>query len=71
MTAFARALAAFRLQQPAQVQAETDALVARVLGPLEELSRDFDATLGRMCADGNLPDRRTHRRPLTRKETTR
>lgn len=58
MTAFTRALAAFRLRQPAQVQAETDALAARLLAPLDALSHDFAAALGRMHADGPFPDRR-------------
>lgn len=71
MSAFAQALAAFRLQQPAEVRAETDALVARVLAPLDELGREFDAAVGRMCADGSLPDRRKHHRPLPLKETAR
>ncbi|MBD7987138.1 hypothetical protein H9645_03760 [Luteimonas sp. Sa2BVA3] len=58
MTGFAKALAAFRVRQPAQVQAETDAMVARLLAPLDELARDFQTELGRMHADGSLPDRR-------------
>lgn len=61
MTAFARALAAFRLQQPAQVQAETDALVARVLGPLDDLGTDMRAAMGRMHSLPEL-DRRAVQR---------
>lgn len=62
MTAFARALAAFKLRQPAQVQAETDALVARVLGPLDELGTDMRGALGRFYGSHPEIDRRSTQR---------
>lgn len=65
MTAFARALAAFRVRQPAAVQAETDALAERLLAPLDALQADFSAAFGRMHADGSLPDRRRRPRSST------
>lgn len=62
MNAFARALAAFKLRQPAQVQAETEALVARVLGPLDDLGADMRSTLGRLHEHPEI-DRRAKHRP--------
>jgi len=56
MSAFAREMAAFRVKNPAQVQADADALLARV-------DRDFDsldavASLGLLHDVGALEDRR-------------
>jgi len=55
---FAKALAAFKLRHPAEVQAETDALVARVLGPLDELGADMRCALGRFYGANPAIDRR-------------
>ena len=62
MSAFARALRAFRLQTPTEVQADMDALHARVVGNLDQLQREANAVFGRMRATGVLPDRRKHPR---------
>lgn len=48
MTSFVTALAAFKLRQPAHVQAETDAMVARMLGPLDDLQAEASSALGRL-----------------------
>lgn len=65
MTAFLQALTAFRLQHPDQLRAELAERDARVLGPLEQLQRDFSASLGGMHADGTFPDRRNQPRQET------
>jgi len=62
MGTFVADLAAFRLRHPADVQAETDALLERVIGQLDDLSTYASAIHGRMYADGLLPDRRATNR---------
>lgn len=64
MSAFAAALAAFRLRSPAEVQAEADAMIARMLGPLDEVLGQIDAEVASMHADGTLPDRRRRTQPI-------
>ena len=70
MTAFARALAAFRVRQPAAVQAETDALAERLQRIQGRQQADFSAAFGRMHADGSLPDRRRRPRSSTATATS-
>lgn len=62
MSRFDAAMAAFRVRCPVQLQADLDAQLERMLGPLDDLQRDADAVYAGMYTGGVLPDRRAVRR---------
>ena len=55
-------MSAFKLRHPAQVKADADAYVARVLAPMDELLSDMRKLAAGLFSDGVLPDRRTEPR---------